>query len=788
MVKKLILFIVALLPSVIYAALPVGEWQIPTTTGTPGDVVEADRQIYYLSQNNLYAYYKGTDEIAAYHKTNFLSDSDIQNLYYNRTKKYLLIVYSNSNIDLLFDDGRVINIPDLKNTTMSVSKVINDVVFGENRIYLATDFGLVVLNDVKYEVAESFNYARQLKYMALIGEDLYAVSDNLFYKIALKDPKYIFGQWSRVDMQIDETVNDILAVKDTYLVYIDGEKIRAKRIADDVYMDCSGIWPAAYLKEAAGGFVAYLFKTVMATVYSDTFENDKLTIIKKYQYPESKSYLNGSVIGTYQVNNEYVWAANETGLYKVRPVADWDVDIELGPLSYNTLNVFDPFYIQKKNGKMYISNSGPRRGIEEQYIDKRVSTIDENGNWEVVNFLVPNGGGGKKKLNAGYNLAFDPDDAEIVYIGTWFDGIYKFVDGECVGQIDEKNSPIVRNYTCCANEIYFDDDKNMWVFTMDNTAIMILPRAKQSLSLSDLKPSDWYTISHSELNSNKYLAFLDPKRSDYKWILKGLLNGHVAVLDDKGTLNTSRDDKVKQFISFVDQDGKTFTSTRYACLLEDRNGSIWVGCLGGAFIISNPDNAFSDNFRITRIKVPRNDGTDYADYLLEDELVVCMAVDGANRKWLGSENSGAYLVSADGTEIIAQYNTDNSPIPSNYVTAITVDSETGEVYMGTKGGLAIFRSDAIEAADNFDNVYAYPNPVRPDYSGWISVVGLKENSLVKITDVAGNLFFQGYSNGGQIVWDGCDRSGNRVKTGVYLVLASTSDGKSGVVTKILVVK
>ena len=165
-----------------------------------------------------------------------------------------------------------------------------------------------------------------------------------------------------------------------------------------------------------------------------------------------------------------------------------------------------------------------------------------------------------------------------------------------------------------------------------------------------------------------------------------------------------------------------------------------------------------------------------------------MAVDGANRKWLGSENSGAYLVSADGTEIIAQYNTDNSPIPSNYVTAITVDSETGEVYMGTKGGLAIFRSDAIEAADNFDNVYAYPNPVRPDYSGWISVVGLKENSLVKITDVAGNLFFQGYSNGGQIVWDGCDRSGNRVKTGVYLVLASTSDGKSGVVTKIFVVK
>ena len=141
------------------------------------------------------------------------------------------------------------------------------------------------------------------------------------------------------------------------------------------------------------------------------------------------------------------------------------------------------------------------------------------------------------------------------------------------------------------------------------------------------------------------------------------------------------------------------------------------------------------------------------------------------------------------TRILAHYDMQNSPLPSNSIFAISCDPLSNKVYFGTPGGLACFDSDSAPAADSYSDVYAYPNPVRPEYTGWITVKGLMDNSLVKIADIAGNVFFQGRSEGGMISWDGCDASGRRVRSGVYLVLASQGDdnGSSGVATKIMVV-
>ena len=187
--------------------------------------------------------------------------------------------------------------------------------------------------------------------------------------------------------------------------------------------------------------------------------------------------------------------------------------------------------------------------------------------------------------------------------------------------------------------------------------------------------------------------------------------------------------------------------------------------------------------------VPRNDGTIYGDYLLGTELIFGIAVDPSNRKWIATRTSGVYLVSADGTKIISNYTTDNSPLPSNIVEGVTCDPNSNTVYFGTPYGIASFLSDSAPASDDYSDVYAYPNPVRPEYTGWITVKGLMDNSLVKIADIAGNVFFQGRSEGGMISWDGCDASGRRVRSGVYLVLASQGDdnGSSGVATKIMVV-
>ena len=201
--------------------------------------------------------------------------------------------------------------------------------------------------------------------------------------------------------------------------------------------------------------------------------------------------------------------------------------------------------------------------------------------------------------------------------------------------------------------------------------------------------------------------------------------------------------------------------------------------------MSRPDNFNNKDFTCQRVKIARNDGTNNADLLLDDEEIRAIRVDGANCKWIGTSSNGAYLLSEDGLETIHHFTIENSLLPSNTIYDIAINQESGEVFFATDKGLVSFRAEANEAEENYENIYAFPNPVRPEYTGEVTITGLMFNSLVKITDTVGNLIYQAYSKGGQVVWDGNAPNGQRVKSGVYYVWASSSDGKEGVVTKIV---
>jgi ligand-binding sensor domain-containing protein len=177
-----------------------------------------------------------------------------------------------------------------------------------------------------------------------------------------------------------------------------------------------------------------------------------------------------------------------------------------------------------------------------------------------------------------------------------------------------------------------------------------------------------------------------------------------------------------------------------------------------------------------------------ADYLLGTEEIKAIAVDGANRKWIGTASSGVYLISEDGLETIHHFTAENSPLLSNAIQSIAINEKTGEVFFGTGSGLISYQSDAIEGGNRFENVHAYPNPVRPEYSGVITITGLVADTQVRITDVNGNLVYETISNGGVATWDGCGISGERVTTGVYFAQCVSPNGKYKHITKILVVK
>jgi ligand-binding sensor domain-containing protein len=218
------------------------------------------------------------------------------------------------------------------------------------------------------------------------------------------------------------------------------------------------------------------------------------------------------------------------------------------------------------------------------------------------------------------------------------------------------------------------------------------------------------------------------------------------------------------------------------CLSKDKNGAIWVGTGRGIAIMTCADLAATGN---CSAYLPIIQQDNFAGYLFQDEQVNTIAIDGANRKWVGSLN-GVWLVSEDGETIIEHFNTTNSPLPGNHIYKIAIDPVTGEVYFATEKGLMSWHGTATEGTImQKDSVLIFPNPVPPAFGGTIAIRGLAQNALVKITDISGRLVFQTRALGGQAIWNGSDYTGHRPQSGVYLVFATSEEGGEHLVTKIV---
>lgn len=313
----------------------------------------------------------------------------------------------------------------------------------------------------------------------------------------------------------------------------------------------------------------------------------------------------------------------------------------------------------------------------------------------------------------------------------------------------------------------------------------MLPQAKQAQKA--VTASDWITVNVPGASPSKFSVLTMLRSSNVKVFSDGTFGGSLFFINDGGTPSANPTTKSYSSGSLFDQDGNIVNWNNIYTLTEDQNGNVWMGTNDGVLVF-NPADAFKSDFRLHHIKVPRNDGTNLADYLLNGIAVSHIAVDASNRKWICTNGSGLFLVSADGTTVISQFNTDNSPLLSNVVYRVCPDPYSNAVYVTTSNGMMIYRTNSTPGENSFSNVVAYPNPVRPDYYGLITITGLMENSLVKIADASGNVVKQLKSVGGECAWDGTVDGAERVKSGVYFVFASQADGSEAAVTKILIVR
>ena len=252
----------------------------------------------------------------------------------------------------------------------------------------------------------------------------------------------------------------------------------------------------------------------------------------------------------------------------------------------------------------------------------------------------------------------------------------------------------------------------------------------------------------------------------------------------------TENDNIIAYENIVNQDGtKINIQDGIRCVVEDLEQNIWVGTSMGPVMLERSEIE-NNGSTFTQVKVPRNDGTNYADYLLEGVNIKSIVVDGGNRKWIGTTGNGLYLISADNMEQIEHFTADNSPLLSNNIFSLAINNEMGELYIGTDIGLCSYTTDATAALSSIekDNVYAYPNPVEPGYDGLITIVGLSLDADVKILSASGQLVAQGRSNGGTFTWNGRDKKGRRVVSGIYMVATATNKGEKGTVCKIAIIR
>ena len=383
-------------------------------------------------------------------------------------------------------------------------------------------------------------------------------------------------------------------------------------------------------------------------------------------------------------------------------------------------------------------------------------------------------------------VAIDPRNSNHVYVGART-GLYEFMSGKMVASYNKDNSILqgaidrgreLGNDYVLVYGLAYDRDGNLWVINNQTKKENLIRVSKDGQMTSFSKPELMKAgvglsgLSQMRLDSRNLLWFCN----DY-WIQPGLFS-----YDPKN-------DKLKAYTRFVNEDGSNVDITAVHCWAEDLDHNIWVGTTAGPMLLQRSQMSEQDNYRFVQVKVPRNDGTNLADYLLAGLEITAMAVDGGGRKWFGTKGTGVYLISADNMTQLQHFTTTNSHLLSNNIQSISINDVTGEVFFATDNGLCSYMSDATKAVDspNDETTYAYPNPVKPGYTGPITIVGLSQNVDVKIVTTNGVLVAEGTSNGGSFVWDGKDKNGKRVASGVYMVQTADENGDNGTVCKVAVV-
>lgn len=777
--KRTILFLILFCTVVIVRADEgMHTWRSHTAYGQVSEVVNTGDAIYALAGNALVKVDKASEEMTCYSKQDGFHGANIIHIGYDTPSHTLLILYEDGLIDFVQND-RITALSDLQLKQMSASKKANSLHIYDGKAYLGMPFGVVVVNIRKQEIADTYYIGEEggetdVCSVCCSTDSIYALTNERLYAAHREDNLLDFRSWNDSRPILAESYQDIAFFKGKLYLLADFKlHVREEDGWNNISPEMS----------------FYAFKSSSEHLY---LMHGSKALIEYVPGADMNIRMLPYIIYDALNDNGVLWyAAGRVGIVR-HDDAGTQAFFPEGP----AVNI--PYRMKVVNDRLYVV-PGARWAVQE-FRGGNVMIYDITADrWTNIEHQHISDQIGMSATDF-MNVAVDPFNKEHFFVTSYGTGLYEFENNQLVKWYHHHNSPLESRVEGSTEYFYirtdaatFDGDGNLWLLNMGyNPLHIISPRQLAEARIQENASWNRYSFITNDGNTFPLMTggemFIDRRHSNWKWIPYARYNPGMILYDDNHTPFYSGDDRTYFVNSFVDQDGKTITPSSIYDAVQDLNNDLWIALEEGLIIVpAKVDLRTSNN--CTRVKIPRNDGTNLADYLLGTERINSIAVDGANRKWMGTESSGLYLLSEDGLETLEHFTTDNSPLPSNQILSVAIDPRSGRVFVGTGAGLVSYQGDATEAEESFSNetLYAYPNPVRPDYQGVITIAGLMENTVVKIVDNGGNLVCQTRSNGGLAVWDGKNGNGQRVASGVYTAFCNTAEGNNHAIVKILVI-
>jgi hypothetical protein len=746
----------------------VGTWRdhLPyskfTQVASVGDI------IYAATQFSLVEFDNSTNEITKLSTVNGLSEIGISCISSNKSQNALLVAYNSSNIDLI-KNGEVINISSIINSSIIGDKTIYNLYSHSKYIYVCTGFGIVVVDLDKEEIKDTYligalNSQVKVKDIHISNDTIYALTENEI-KYAPLNNGFLSnsGVWSSHSLPNSSDIDQLESFGDDFFAFG-----RSKTI----FQYSNNQWDTLIYQpnESLRNFKVINENLIICSLNSIEIYDRNLQLLNELFAYNATTFMSPNDIIK---GDGYYWIAdNSKGFNRVSNNWLSDPITNGGPFSN------DCFHLSSKGDQLYVA-SGRTDGTNWNKTYNTNGIYRFKSSWTTYNRTTNSIM--QQEIDTISDIVWvtpNPRDPNKFVASSWSGGLLSFNNNDLEERFTFHNSSLQtriggNGYSVFVAGTCFDNNGNLWVANAFTTS---------PLSVKTIDGS-WKSFYCGGVATNKLCTdlILDEQ---YGFIWMAIKSVGILVYDFNQTPLDESDDQYK-IIGSGNGTG-SLPSTFVNTLAIDKDGEIWIGTDQGPVIFYSSYSIMNEPTYDAQKILIEQDGT--LQYLLENERITDIEIDGANRKWISTDGGGVFLLSEEGTQTIYSFSKNNSPLYSDVINSLAINDNTGEVYIGSPDGIIGFKSTATSSNIQFKTLEVFPNPVRPEYQGNIAIRGMMNNSEVKIVNASGFPVKTVFSNGGQAIWDGLDNNNQQVGSGVYYFLVTSEDGYSKAKSKVLIIR